>query len=278
MCSLMSSISNAHSLKTITLDSVKCEDHVNGEGCRYDINLAGHTWLKKLNALYISPGSVTLSSSITDITMRNIHTLSHDCMCSLMSSISNARSLQTITLDSVKCKDHASGEGCEYVMDLSKHSERMKIDVRDISPGSLTLGPMTDKIKMGNIHTLSHDGMCSLMSSISNARSLSAITLDSVKCKDHASGEGCEYVMDLSGHSRLFEIDVSNISPGSLTLSPMTIILTMRNIHTLSHDSMCSLMSKLSPLQRRGFKSIRCIDYASGNPCGKLIEWDTFWW
>ncbi|XP_053374154.1 uncharacterized protein LOC123532488 [Mercenaria mercenaria] len=254
--SLCTSLSQAESLRDITLSQIKCiEDSCEG----HYIDLTNHKQLDRLSITHCNtisiigikptcPGSCHISKC----------NLSHEQCASLCTSLSQAESLRDIELKQIKCIE----EACKcHDIDLANHKQLKRVSISYCNTISITgINPTCPvKFDISNCN-LSHEQYTSLCSFLSETESLSAITLSQIKCIEDA----CEgHFVDLTNHRQLKILFISDCNKISINgINPTCAErCDIRNCN-LSHEqcaSLCTFLAQAESLRDITLSKIKCI-------------------
>ena len=270
--SLLSSISCATNLTTLTLPSISCRKNVSSD-CLPVLYLHKHHKLRQLELDNISISGLLLpsqgESELSILFLDNL-VLSHDNLVQLCTSLSSLSSLEELVLQNLSCSD--DGGSCRIsVLDLHKHHKLKRLDLDKISISSLVL-PSQRESELSILYlynlVLSHDNLVQLCSSLSSLSSLQDLGLTNLSCSD--DGGSCRLiVLDPHKHHKLETLTLDKISISSLVLpSQGESELSKLYLYNLvvSHDNLVQLSSSLSNLTslwELNLTNISCSDDSS---------------
>ena len=271
---LLSSVSCATNLTTLSLLSISCQKNDNSDRLPA-LDLQKHHKLETLRLNKISISDLVLpSQGVSQFCKLDLYNLvlSHDNLVQLCTSLSSLLGLQGLNLDNLSCSD--DGDSCRIsVLYLHKHQKLETLLLDKISISSLVLpSPEESELsKLGLVGLLlSHHSLVQLCTSLSSLFSLELLLLDNLSCSD--DGGSCRIsVLDLHKHHKLEKLQLDKISITSLVLPSQgesgLSVLGLDNL-VLSHDNLvqlCSSLSSLSSLQDLRLDNLSCSD--DGDSC-----------
>ncbi|XP_053373637.1 uncharacterized protein LOC123554110 [Mercenaria mercenaria] len=255
--SLCSSLSLAESLDDLKLDTIRCiEKACDG----HYLDLTDNKRLKQLSVIHCNTISVT---GINPTCLESCHisncNLSHEQCASLCSSLSQAESLCDIILSEVQCiEDRCTG----HDINLTNHKLLKDLSVSNCNTISITsINPAClESCDISNCN-LSHEQYASLCSSLSEAKSLDDLKLDTIRCIEKA----CDgHYLDLTDNKRLKQLSVINCNTISDTgINPTCLESCHISNCNLSHEqcaSLCSSLSQAESLCEVILSEVQCIE------------------
>ena len=252
--SLMSSISGATNLTTLTLRSISCQTNVSSD-CLPVLYLHKHHKLWRLELDNISVSDLILpsqeESQLSELHLDNL-VLSNDNLVQLCASLSSLTVLHDLKLTNISCSDNSLNLGLP-VLDLHRHHRLRWLKLKKISISGLLL-PSQEESELFYQYleylVLSNDNCVQLCSSLSSLTGLCVLKLTNISCSDNSLNLGLP-VLDLHRHHRLTALTLDKISISGLLLPSQEQselwILYMDKL-VLSHDNLVQLCSSLSSL------------------------------
>ena len=252
LCTSLPSLTGLHQLK---LTNISCSDNSLNLGLPV-LDLHRHCSIEELTVNNISISGLLLPS-MEESKLRYLYlynlVLSHENLVQLCSSLSSLTNLRELKLTNISCSD-VSGSCDLPVLDLHKHSRRIKLTLDKISISGLYLDNLV----------LSHDNLVQLCSSLSSLTGLFVLNLTNISCSGSCTWDFP--VLDLHRHDRLVELTLNKITISCLLLPsqevPELCILYLDNL-VLSHDNLvqlCSSLSSLTGLHKLKLTNISCSD------------------
>ena len=207
----------------------------------------------KLKELYLKDLSVeglllpVERDRFTSLSLTNV-TMNHQYLEQLSGSLSSYSCLEKLYLREVKCSEQ-SHSCCLPVLDLQKHNNLEKLDLRFLSVDGLLLPVERDRFTLLklNIVTMTHHGLEQLSGSLSSCSCLEGLYLGRVKCSEQ-SHSCCGPDLDLQKHNKLKELKLENLSVKGLLLPvERDWFTTLRLIRvTMTHHGLEQLSGSLS--------------------------------
>ena len=195
---LFESLSSYSCLEKLYLDRVKCSEQSHS-CCLPVLDLQKHNKLKELRLVDLSVKGLLLPverDRFTSLSLNNV-TMNHQYWEQLFGSLSSYSCLEKLWLSEVKCSEQS--HSCFLpVLDLQKHNELLKLDLRDLSVEGLLLPVERDRLtslKLDNV-TMNHHGLEQLSGSLSSYSSKPSHCYLRMRCSEHSSTL-CQPVIDI---------------------------------------------------------------------------------
>ena len=188
---------------------------------------------------------------------------------SLLSSISYATNLTSLTLHSISNQTNDSNDRLP-VLDLHKLNLLQRLVLSKIYLSRLLL-PSQEELQICELclyHlVLPHDNLVQLCTSLSSLSDLKELEITNLSCIDHSSN-CCSAVLDLQKHHRLEWLALDTIYVSGLLLPSQVAFqlcdLCLDNL-VLVHDNLvqlCTSLSLLSGLRQLRLKNLSCSDHS----------------
>ena len=268
--SLLSSISCATNLPTLTLCGISCQTNVSSD-CLPVLYLCKHHKLRKLilnNKIFIR-GLLLPSQEESNLCILYLDNLvlSHDNLVQLCSSLSSLTGLCELNLNNISCSDNSLNL-CLPVLDLHRHCSIDELLLNKISISGLLL-PSQEQSRLRKLYlnnlVLLFDYLVQLCSSLPSLTSLLMLVLTNISCSDNNLKLGLP-VLDLRRHCSIEVLSLIEISISVLLLPSQEVSnlykLYLDNL-VLSHDNLIQLgfsLSSLTGLHELRLTYISCSD------------------